>query len=140
MGRGWEWAGDIGENGMQILVAARHDLCSPMPFNSAKNAKSAMRFLPKVPKLPMALLALLAVAPPLARVKPVRKALNNMIKFIWKNPFQKLGIPIDAFGSDRGNVFLLLKTFESSVVYTELVDLRPNTVLHKKIARIRTST
>ena len=50
------------------LVAARHDLCSPMPFHSAKNAKnakSAMRFVPKVPKLAMALLALLAVAPPL---------------------------------------------------------------------------
>ena len=71
MKRGWKWAGDIGENGMQILVAARHDLCSPMPFHSAKNAKnaksakSAMRFVPKVPKLAMALLALLAVAPPL---------------------------------------------------------------------------
>jgi hypothetical protein len=71
MKRGWKWAGDIGENGMQILVAARHDLCSPMPFHSAKNAKSAMRFVPKVPKLAMALLALLAVAPPLENIAPL---------------------------------------------------------------------
>ena len=43
MGRGWEWAGEIGEKGMQILVAVRRDLSSPMPFHSAKNA---IRFLP----------------------------------------------------------------------------------------------
>ena len=41
MGRGWEWAGDIGEKGMQILVAVRRDLCSPMPFHSAKSVKSS---------------------------------------------------------------------------------------------------
>ena len=53
MGRGWEWAGDIGEKGMQLSVAVRCDLCSPMPFHSAQNAKNAInaiRFLPKMPK------------------------------------------------------------------------------------------
>ena len=57
---------------MQILVADRHDLCSPMPFHSAKNAKIAIGFLPKVPKLAMVRLvplALLAVAPPLDKCK-----------------------------------------------------------------------
>ena len=61
MGRGWERSGDKGDKGMQIFVTVRHDLCSPMPFHSAKNA---ILFLPK---LAMALLAL--VVPPLSRAR-----------------------------------------------------------------------
>ena len=80
MGRGWEWTGDIGKKSMQILLAVRHDLCFPMPFHSAKSAKSVQTTTPS-PTMQCHFfytLALLAqvTAPLAAEAGPTRRLLD----------------------------------------------------------------
>ena len=65
---------------MQILLAVRHDLCFPMPFHSAKSAKSVQTTTPS-PTMPCHFfytLALLAkvTAPLAAEAGPTRRLLD----------------------------------------------------------------
>ena len=65
---------------MQILLAVRHDLCFPLPFHSAKSAKSVQTTTPS-PTMPCHFfytLALLAqvTAPLAAEAGPTRRLLD----------------------------------------------------------------
>ena len=64
---------------MQILVAVRRDLCSPMPFHSAKSVKSSKSSIAfcqeyqKYHRLNFDILVLLVVAHPLERIRFIHR-------------------------------------------------------------------
>ena len=117
MGIGWKWAGDIGEKGMQILVAVRRELCSPN-----------LSTLPKMPKIPKTPFDFLAVAPPLCvarrfyRLK-LRRALNGAQnkRVKWPRPFM---IVVITSGSkehifrNEHLIFLAVCIFIKLIVFT----------------------